>query len=61
MKPALSMIEPRGAGTMLHEARSDELIDVWTLVDADWRLVANKRGRLSNGGKTANNSSTNAG
>ena len=46
---------------MLHEARSDELIDVWTLVDADWRLVANKRGRLSNGGKTANNSSTNAG
>jgi TnpA family transposase len=29
---------------MLREARSDELIDVWTLVDADWRLVANKHG-----------------
>ncbi|MGO9791106.1 MAG: DUF4158 domain-containing protein, partial [Solirubrobacteraceae bacterium] len=29
---------------MLRDARSDELIDVWTLVDADWRLVANKHG-----------------
>ncbi len=44
MKSALPMIELEGAGTMLHEARSDELIDVWTLVDADWRLVANKHG-----------------
>src|ERR1039458_4457046 len=29
---------------MLREARSDELIDVWTLVDADWRLVATQDG-----------------
>lgn len=29
---------------MLHEARGEDLIDTWTLVDADWRLVANKHG-----------------
>jgi hypothetical protein len=29
---------------MLHEARGEGLIDRWTLVDADWRLVANKHG-----------------
>ena len=28
---------------MLHEARDEALIDTWTLVDADWRLVANKQ------------------
>ncbi len=29
---------------MLHEARGEDLIDTWTLVDSDWRLVANKHG-----------------